>query len=51
MKAISIIEKLVNQYEEEFCTEECTECSKYCGCAVLEAKDYLAEELGYNDEE
>jgi len=51
MKAISIIEKLIKQYENEYCTEDCEECSSYCGCAVLEAKNYLEEELGFGEDE
>lgn len=51
MKTLSLIEKLVQQYAEDCCTEECENCSRYIGCAVLEAKNYLAEELGCDYEE
>ena len=53
MKAISIIEKLINQVEEDYCDNEsgCTDCPKYIGCAILEAKNYLAEELGFEEDE
>lgn len=46
MKSFTIIEKLVKQYEKEYCDGDCQDCSNYIGCAVLEAKNYLEEELG-----
>lgn len=50
MKALTLLEKVIKQVEPEFCQEDCDDCSQAIGCAILEAKQYLADELGIEED-